>query len=299
MKSFPRVSSSWKFLAFTQRLLSSPIKNFLLCHSERSEESLFSRLSQHALWSTLLLLLGAAFFLAASFSFARPQDNSSGQARSLFLDTRPTDNNNTPSKSAGKSGHMGLGYTLFTEKDGASKRVSPDHVFHSGDRVRILVETNRDVYLYVFHQEGPGAADLLFPDARLHGGENRVSAHKPSFIPHSSWFVFDNQAGDEKLTLVASEKPLEGVPRSSDLKTGQAFQMPSDSLAQLVAKSLPALQDAQADDGKPLTANENKTATEGTRGLTLSMNDPPPSHLVVNKTTQSGWITAQVTLTHR
>jgi hypothetical protein len=86
---------------------------------------------------------------------------------------------------------------------------------------------------------------------------------------------------------------LEGVPRRSELKGADTVHMPPDSLARLVAKSLPAMQDAQADDGKPLTASE------GTRGLTLSMNDPLPSRLVVNKTTQSGWITAQVVLAHR
>jgi hypothetical protein len=211
----------------------------------------------------------------------------------MFLDSRPADNKASAKKPAVKPGRMGLGYTIFLEQSGAAKRVSPDHVFHSGDRVRILVETNREVYLYVFHQEGPGPADLLFPDSRLRGGENVVAAHQPSFIPHTGWFAFDNQAGDEKLTLVASEKPLEGVPRRSELKASQPFQMDADKLERLVASSLPALQDAQADEGKPMTA------TEGTRGLTLSMNDPPPSRLIINKTAQSGWISAQVTLAHR
>lgn len=252
------------------------------------------RSSVHSLSTSCLLPLAlVGGLVGTTLSFAHPQETSSGQARGLFLDTRPSDNQAAPRKDTGKPGHMGLGYTLFVDQGGTAKRVSPDHVFHSGDRVRILVETNREVYLYVFHQEGPGPADLLFPDARLHGGENIVSAHQPSFIPHTGWFAFDAHAGDEKLTLVASEKPLEGVPRRSELKGTQTFQMNPDALAQLVAKSLPAMQDAQADDGKPMTT------MEGTRGLTLSMNDPPPSHLVINKTTQSGWIAAQVTLTHR
>ena len=230
--------------------------------------------------------------MGVPFTSALPQQDSTG-ARGLFLDSRPSDNKTPATKPAAKAGPMGLGYTIFLEQNGASKRVSPDHVFHSGDRVRILVETNREVYLYVFHQEGPGPADLLFPDSRLRGGDNIVAAHQPSFIPHAAWFAFDNQAGDEKLTLVASEKALEGVPRKSELKASQTFQMDPEKLQKLIANSLPAFQDAQADEGKPMTA------TEGTRGLTLSMNDPPPSHLVINKTTQSGWISAQVVLTHR
>jgi hypothetical protein len=264
------------------------------CLSSLRRFAIVRRSRVHSLSAYCVLVLAlAAGLLGATFSFALPQDTSGGQARGLFLDTRPSDNQGAPKKDTGKPGHMGLGYTLFVDQAGTAKRVSPDHVFHSGDRVRILVETNREVYLYVFHQEGPGPADLLFPDARLHGGENIVSAHQPSFIPHTGWFAFDAHAGDEKLTLVASEKPLEGVPRRSELKGSDKFQMSPEAVAQLVAKSLPAMQDAQADDGKPMTT------TEGTRGLTLSMNDPPPSHLVINKTTQSGWIAAQVVLTHR
>jgi hypothetical protein len=263
------------------------------CLSSPRRFAIFRSLLRSLSTSCVLVLALTAGLFRATLSFAHAQDISSGQARGLFLDTRPSDNKGTPSKASGRPGRMGLGYTLFVEQGGSAKRVSPDHIFHSGDRVRILVETNREVYLYVFHQEGPGSADLLFPDSRLRGGENIVSAHQPSYIPNTGWFTFDNHAGDEKLTLVASEKPLEGVPRRSELKGTEAFQMSPDLLARLVANSVPAMQDAQADEGKAMTA------TEGTRGLALSMNDPPPSRLVMNKTTQSGWITAQVVLTHR
>jgi len=243
-----------------------------------------------------LIPLAAAFLVAADS--AGQQETSDVQARGMFLDSRPSGKTAKPRKPAGKAGNLGLGYTLFAEQDGATKRVSPDHVFHSGDRVRILVETNRDVYLYVFHQEGNGPADLLFPDARLQGGQNSVAAHLPSFVPRGRWFRFDEKPGDERLTFVASEKPLQGVPRGAELKAAGEFHMDPDALARLVAKSLPALTDAQADEGKPATPSE--TPSQGARGLALSMNDPPPSRLVINKTTtQSGWIAAQVVLMHR
>ena len=255
--------------------------------------AIFCRSLEYLLRLSGFIRLTVAFvLLCASSGIAGSQETSDAQARGMFLDSRPSDSTGKVVKPSGKPGRLGLGYTLFIEQDGSSRRVSPTHVFHSGDRVRILVETSREVYLYVFHQEGTGPADLLFPDARLRGGENIVSAHLPSFVPHSGWFVFDNRPGDEKLTLVASEKPLAGVPRRAELKGADAFQMSPDALARLVANSLPALQDARSDEGKPMTPSE------GTRGLTLSMNDPPPSRLVMNKTTQSGWITAQVVLSH-
>jgi hypothetical protein len=226
---------------------------------------------------------------------AQAQEVSGEQARGMFLDSRRGDNKNPGGKSAGKTGRIGLGYTIFQEQRDAARRVNPDHVFHSGDRVRILVETNCEVYLYVFHQEGNSLADLLFPDARIHRGDNVIQAHHPSFIPGTGWFAFDNQAADEKLTLVASEKPLEGVPRTTELKATEAFHIDQDKLARLVANSLPALQDAQSDEGKLMTANE------GTRGLALTMNDPQPSRLIMNSNAsrRSGWITAQVVLVHR
>ena len=47
---------------------------------------------------------------------------------------------------------IGMGLTLFMrDSNGLAVRTDPDHVFHKGDRVRVLLETNTDGYLYIFN----------------------------------------------------------------------------------------------------------------------------------------------------
>jgi len=53
---------------------------------------------------------------------------------------------------------LGLGVTLFMrDSNGLAVRVDPEHVFRKGDRVRVLLETNTDGYLY---GRRPGDDDL-------------------------------------------------------------------------------------------------------------------------------------------
>ena len=52
---------------------------------------------------------------------------------------------------------LGLGVTLFMrDSNGLAIRVDPDHVFRKGDRVRVVLETNTDGYLYIFNTTDDG-----------------------------------------------------------------------------------------------------------------------------------------------
>ena len=54
--------------------------------------------------------------------------------------------------------------TLFTrDSNGLAIRVDPDHVFRKGDRVRVLLETNTDGYLYIFNQTNDGPVVMIYP----------------------------------------------------------------------------------------------------------------------------------------
>jgi len=122
---------------------------------------------------------------------------------------------------------IGLGYTLFMrDSSGRTVRVDPGHEFHNGDRVRISLEPNVDGFLYVFHTEGTGAPEMIYPDPRLDGGENWIEAHVPMEVPSSEqaderyhWFVFDNNPATERLYVVITRKPLPLVPTGSELVT--------------------------------------------------------------------------------
>src|SRR5687768_6419353 len=79
---------------------------------------------------------------------------------------------------------IGLGYTLFMrDANGDAVRVDPSEVFHTGERVRITLEANVDGYLYIFHSEGDGPPQMIFPDWRLQDGDNAIEAHVPYEVP--------------------------------------------------------------------------------------------------------------------
>ncbi len=246
--------------------------------------------------------LGAAlllFSLAGTEKLLRParaqEKEGEPQVRGLFLETRPAKAARPAAKSAPPAAgqRLAFGYTLFLDGAGGPKRVSADRVFHSGERLRLLVETNADAYLYVFHQEGPGQPTMIFPDARIAGGENRVTAHQPLDVPEGDWFVFDEHAGEERLTLLLADKPLPDVPRGPALDRKNEFKVTADALQKLILRSQPSATESSADEGAPMRP------AEGQRGLKLSTDDPPPSRLVMKKSAAGGWVVAQVRLSHR
>ena len=115
---------------------------------------------------------------------------------------------------------LGLGITLFMrDSNGLALRTDPDHVFRKGDRVRVLLETNTDGYLYIFNTTNDGPATMIYPDKDLDEAGNYLQAHVPFEIPTSlageerlRWFAFDESAGTEHLYFVFTREPLKDVP---------------------------------------------------------------------------------------
>jgi hypothetical protein len=114
---------------------------------------------------------------------------------------------------------IGLGCTIFKRgpRDTAV-RVSARREFRAGDAVRFMIESNISGYIYVFHVENDGPAKMLFPDARLQGGNNFVQAHVPIEIPSSrvedpefGWFHFDQTVAIERFYLFVTRERLPDV----------------------------------------------------------------------------------------
>ena len=120
---------------------------------------------------------------------------------------------------------IGLGYSLYMRDQlGRSVRVDPSRTFRAGDKVRLNLESNINGYLYVFYRENDGSPIMLFPDARLNGGNNEVTAHVPYEIPSSKepdprnqWFTFDNKPATENLYIIVTREPLPDTPTGADL----------------------------------------------------------------------------------
>ena len=206
---------------------------------------------------------------------------------------------------------LGIGLTLFMrDSNGLAVRVDPDHVFRKGDRVRVLLETNSDGYLYIFNTTNDGPATMIYPDADLDEAGNYLQAHVPFEIPTSlateerlRWFAFDENAGTERLYLVFTREPLGGVPIDDELialcrdSKESCPVKPNAEVWAAVQKELqqPLKTDKKQQNGQVETASEQQATT---RGLGLAKDDPQPS-LVMMASSPRPTLVATLDLIHK
>ncbi len=206
---------------------------------------------------------------------------------------------------------MGLGLTLFMrDSNGSAIRTDPGHVFQKGDRVRVLLETNSDGYLYIFNTTNDGPAVMIYPHADLDEAGNYIQAHVPFEIPSSlsteerlRWFAFDEVAGTERLFFVFTREPLSGVPLEDELITfcrdskESCPLRPNTEVWAAVQKELqqPLKTDRNQTYGKAQTTTEVQATT---RGLGLAKDDPQPS-LVLMASSARPTLVATLDLIHK
>jgi hypothetical protein len=104
---------------------------------------------------------------------------------------------------------LGLRYSFLRKSDGDNyDEIDAATAFHSGDRIRVSIESNDPAYLYVVMRGSSGSWKLLFPTPEVSGGSNLVESGRRYLIPPPPGrFAFDEQAGEEKLFLVLSRRP--------------------------------------------------------------------------------------------
>jgi hypothetical protein len=206
---------------------------------------------------------------------------------------------------------IGLGLTLFTrDSNGLAVRTDPTRVFRKGDRVRVLLETNTDGFLYIFNTTNDGPPIMIYPDVNLDDAGNYLHAHVPFEIPSSAgaqeglrWLVFDEHAGDEKLYFVFSREPLNGVPLEDDLvsfckaSSSSCPLRPAAELWDMVKKEMkqPLQTDHTARYGKAQTSTETVAST---RGLGLAKDDPQPS-VIMMASSQGSTLVTTLDLVHQ
>ncbi len=206
---------------------------------------------------------------------------------------------------------MGLGLTLFMrDSSGLAVRVDPNHVFHKGDRVRVLLETNADGYLYIFNSTNDGPAVMIYPNADLDEAGNYVQAHVPFEIPGSQsaderlrWFAFDETSGTERLFFVFTREPLSGIPIEDELialcrdSKESCPVKPSSEVWAAVQKEMqaPLKTDKTQQYGVAETTSEQQAST---RGLGLAKDDPQPS-LVMMASSARPTLVATLDLIHK
>jgi hypothetical protein len=225
---------------------------------------------------------------------------------------KATGNSNAANKNSGNAPAqpIALGYTMFMrDVNGRAVRIDPGREFHSGDRIRISLEPNVDGYLYVFHTEGDGQPEMIFPDARLEGGENWVEAHVPLDVPSTvetderlRWFQFYGNPATEHLYVVVTREPLADVPIADTLVTLCKENCPWHPSVEVWTR----IQQAARADVKVVTNNSSagKEQTEKeqvatTRGLGLDQTAPQPSVIRMSASTSAPMLVTTLDLVHK
>ncbi len=107
------------------------------------------------------------------------------------------------------------------EKQAAGKPVpmSPQHVYASGDMIRIRFRTNSDGFLYVVNRDTKNQLTVLFPRDET-GRDNQVHAGTEYVIPSTAdgWFRIQGEPGYDTAYFVLSPTDLTmpGKPTASE-----------------------------------------------------------------------------------
>ena len=245
-------------------------------------------------------------------STGRGNTNSAKNTNSGKSNTNANASAANSNSASSRSAAIALGYTLFMrDVNGRAVRIEPMREFHNGDRIRISLEPNIDGYLYVYHAEGDGQPEMVYPDARLEGGENWIEAHVPVDVPSTvetderlKWFQFYGNAATEHLYVVVTREPLADVPIADTLVafcSTNKDKCPWHPSAEVWAK----IQEAAKADVKIVTSNTTgKEQTEKeqiatTRGLGLDQTAPQPAVIRMSASTSAPVLVTILDLVHR
>jgi hypothetical protein len=244
-----------------------------------------------------------SLFIAISLVFSSAFGQDEVRVRGDFLKSREKTNSrpaNPPARTKKPAPpkpvpelRVGFGYTVFL-KDEAERwvRVSPKRTFVSGQQIRLLLESNTDGYLYIFHQENDGKMTLFYPNPQIQNGNNRIRANRPLLVPEGTAWRFDNKPAIETLTFIVSRVPVKGIPIDSALNQIAEFHPPQDVLQQINSTPNP-IEDSVADDGKMMTE------TERGRGIELVPTDPAPTSVFMGSAKGQDRIVVKLKLTHK
>ena len=99
--------------------------------------------------------------------------------------------------------NTGLMYYIDRERPGGRlERVLPSTTFHSGERIRLQLMSNVAGRLRISQRNPDGTSDVLFPDSRVNGGDDRIEARTLAVLPSGKdWFTFDKNPGEEHILV--------------------------------------------------------------------------------------------------
>src|SRR5258708_2864539 len=152
----------------------------------------------------------AILFFAAALGFAQTAGNSPiAGAKALFYDQTSGATVQSGSRKAGAKPpraavNLGLKYWIELVRPDSPEilQVNSTRVFHSGERIRLHLESNVDGRILLVQKASNGSLQTLFPDPKINGGDDHIKAMTDTAIPSGNgWFIFDNSPGMESITV--------------------------------------------------------------------------------------------------
>jgi hypothetical protein len=109
---------------------------------------------------------------------------------------------------------LGLRCSLLKRSDsGRYDEVDTGTVFHSGDKIKVVVKANDASYLYVISRGPSGTWMVQFPSPDIDGGNNRIGREVDYTVPAGGRVNFTDEAGEEKLFIVLSRLPAQDLEK--------------------------------------------------------------------------------------
>ncbi len=204
---------------------------------------------------------------------------------------------------------IGLGYTiLLADTGGANTVVDDSREFVAGDKIRIVLETNSDGFLYIFNAENDGAQPLmLYPHATLDAGGNGIAAHARDFFPADLRyaFEFDDNPATEHLYVIFSRQLLPDVPVSDELRKfcgankANCYWKPTPEQWTRI-KTAAAAGRVVESRNKELAKVENPLPTGSlSRGIKVTKEEPAPAVVRMNASADSDVLLTRIELVHK
>ncbi len=127
--------------------------------------------------------------------------------------------------------YTGMSYSIFQEVEGgALSKVSPKKIFKTGDRIRVVVKTNRNGFISVVNIDPDGKASTI--------SEQQAAANGTVNVPEKGFLKFVGKSGEEQLLFMLAAKPLsqsgQGKPNMA-VVVATACDSPKGSTRALVA----------------------------------------------------------------
>jgi hypothetical protein len=136
--------------------------------------------------------------------------------------------------------HFCFAFGAQTVVEGGRRLVSveTEAVLKSGDLLKFFLQTDTEIYFYLFHLSCKGSLTLLSP---VKNQSSRLNSDTQIYVPEGAmWLELDANTGVEKFFLIASSTKLERIKKLYENHTGlenkSAIQSSTASILSEISK---------------------------------------------------------------